>query len=150
MDPIARLALPRAAMAWKTALDSRLNWSACGTQPLPGDMISSGPAIRKRKKSNALRSRSLMQNFAMDNGAVGVGLRDDAGNSLVICSGELPEEEASSPPADGLLEAGRRGRAVIVRLDGSEYPPQVRPAAVHFAHTGRVSSHLTRLVLYLH
>jgi hypothetical protein len=56
----------------------------------------------------------------MDNGAVGVTLREDAGNSLVICSGELPEEEASSPPADGLLEAGRRGRVVIVRLDGSE------------------------------
>ena len=61
-----------------------------------------------------------MQNFATDNGAVGVKLRDDAGSDLAICSGELPDEEASSPPADGLFEAGRRGREVIVRLDGSE------------------------------
>ena len=118
MDPIERLALPRAAMAWKTAFDSRLNWSACGTQPLPGDMISSGPAMRMRKNSNALRSTSLMQNCAMDNGAVGVRLRDDAGDSLAVC--ELLANEAPSPSADRLFEAGRRGRDVTVRLDGSE------------------------------
>lgn len=61
-----------------------------------------------------------MVNCAIDNGAVGVGLREDAGSSLSICSGELPDEEASSPPADGLLEAGRRGRDVAARLDGNE------------------------------
>jgi hypothetical protein len=87
----------------------------------------------------------------MDNGVAGVRLRVDAGDNLAVRFSELLAEEASSPPADGLLEAGRRGRDAIVRLDGSEgYPPQVRPPVVHFTHTGRVSSHLTRLVLCLH
>ena len=120
MDPIERLALPKAAMAWKTAFDSRLNWSACGTQPLPGDIISSGPAMRKRKKSKALRSISLIQNCATDRGAEGVRLRKDTGDNLAVRSSELLVEETSLPPAEGLFEAGRRGRDVIVRRDGNE------------------------------
>lgn len=59
-----------------------------------------------------------MQNCAMDNGAVGARLRNDAGDSLAVC--ELLAEEAPSSPADGLFEAGRRGRYITVRLDGSE------------------------------
>jgi hypothetical protein len=76
--------------------------------------------MRKRKKSNALRSTSLMQNCAIDNGAVGVGLLDDTGDNLAVRAKALLVEEASSPPADGLLEAGRRGRDVTMRFDGNE------------------------------
>jgi hypothetical protein len=61
-----------------------------------------------------------MQNCAMERGAEGVRLREDAGDSLTVHSSELLVDEASSPPADGLLEAGRRGRAVTARLDGND------------------------------
>lgn len=120
MDPIARLALPRAAMAWKTAFDARLIWSACSTQPFAGDIVSRGPAMRKRKKSNALRSTLLMQNCAMDGGAISVRPREDTGDDFAVRSSELPAEETQSSSADGLLEAGRRGLGVAVRLDSDE------------------------------
>jgi len=76
--------------------------------------------MRKRKKSKALRSTLLMQNCAMDRGNEGVRLREDAGDSLAVCSSELLVDGTPSPPADGLLEAGRRGRDVTVRLDGND------------------------------
>jgi hypothetical protein len=59
-----------------------------------------------------------MQNCAMDKGAVGVRLREDAGDDLAVC--ELLVEEISPQAAKGLFEAGRRGRDIIVRLDGIE------------------------------
>jgi hypothetical protein len=54
----------------------------------------------------------------MDKGAVGVRLREDAGDDLAVC--ELLVEEISPQAAKGLFEAGRRGRDIIVRLDGIE------------------------------
>jgi hypothetical protein len=59
-----------------------------------------------------------MQNCAMGNGALGVRLRDDADDDPAVRSSELLVEEA--PVADGLVEAGRSGRDVTVRLGGNE------------------------------
>jgi len=60
-----------------------------------------------------------MQKGAMDNGAAGVRLHDDTGDNVGVRSRDLPIEEVSSAFADGLLEAGRRGRDVGARLDGN-------------------------------
>lgn len=76
--------------------------------------------MRKRKKSNALRSTLLMQNCAMDGGAISVRPREDTGDDFAVLSSELPAEETQSSSADGLLEAGRRGLGVAVRLDSDE------------------------------
>jgi hypothetical protein len=108
---IARFALLKAAMAWKTALLPQLTCSACRIHPLAGDMISMGPAMRVQKKSNALRSESVIENDSMDGGGEGVTEYERDG-LIVSVRDELLPDKASSPLADGLLDAGKRGRDV--------------------------------------
>lgn len=114
-------------------------------------MISSGPAIRTRKKSNAPRSVSLILKCKLIGEAVGDGVREGfeeaVGDDLE--SRDMVVDEAASLLAERLLDvAGRSGRDVALRSAGSDVKPSHSlPAEEHFKHTGRVSSHFTRLSL---
>jgi hypothetical protein len=67
---------------------------------------------------------------------------------IVSVLDELLPEKASSPLVDGLFDAGRSGRDAPVLPGASTlYPSHVRPVELHFVHTGRFSSHFTRLML---
>ena len=112
MLAIARLALLKAAIAWKTALLPELTCRACRTQPFAGDMISMGPAIRIQKKSNAPRSVSVIENDSIEGGGDGVAVSVRYGLTVNARDEPVPEEASSSLFRDGLLDAGRSGRDV--------------------------------------
>jgi hypothetical protein len=106
-----------------------------------------GPAMRMQKKSNALRSESVIENDSVDGGGEGVTEYERLG-LIVSVRDELLPDRASSPLVDGLFDAGRSGRDAPALPGGNAlYPSHVRPVELHFVHTGRFSSHFTRLKL---
>ena len=69
-----------------------------------------------QKKSNALRSVSVMENDSMEGGGDGVAVSARYGLIDSACEEPVPQEASSSLFMDGLLDAGKSGR------DGARLP----------------------------
>jgi hypothetical protein len=89
----------------------------------------------------------VIENASVDGGGENV-TEHERHRPIISVRDELLPEEASLPFVDGLLDAGRSGRDTPALPGGNAlYPSHVRPVELHFMHTGRFSSHLTRLKL---
>lgn len=88
-----------------------------------------------------------MENARVEGGEAGIRIREGVEDDLAT---EMTEE-LSSPLDEGLFdEAGNSVRDVAACPgDKVVYPSHIRPEAVHLAHAGRASSHLTRLDLFM-
>jgi len=69
-----------------------------------------GPAMRMQKKSNALRSVSVMVNDSIEGGGDGVTTGVEYRLTVSACDDLVPEDTSSSLFADGLLDAGNSRR----------------------------------------
>lgn len=87
---------------------------------------------------------SLIENARVEDGDVGIEIGEEVKEGFMT-------DELSSPLDEGLLdEAGNSVRDVAACPgDKVAYPSHIRPEAVHLAHAGRASSHLTRLDLFM-
>jgi hypothetical protein len=77
-----------------------------------------GPAMRIRKKSNALRSVSVIEKDTVDRGGEGVTTYEWYGLEISVRD-VLLRRETLSLLVDGLLEAGRSGRDALESPGGN-------------------------------